>query len=154
MAKKRSQPEKYVNVGCFAGHGQILFFSQKYNRSRESILVWMSSHFWSKGKYNKNLDDGLMDCSICQDVSLLSDFNKKKVQKCFQQIYKKQQSSSELGGNHRPPRKGGERKVALQSLARSGWERESGLRHGGKLRSSDALTPGTTNFSLGARYQS
>lgn len=92
---------------------------------------------------------------ICQDVSLLSDFNKEKGSKCFQQIYKKQQSSSELGGGSQTSKKGRERKVALQSLARSDGKENQVLRHGGKLRSSDALTPGTTNFSLGAtRYQS
>ena len=110
--KQKSQPEKYVNVGCFAGHGQIPFFSPRNITGQSTFWFGRLPIFWSKGKYNKNLDDELMDCSICQDVSLLSDFNKKKKgSRHLQQIYKKQQSSSELGGNHRPPRKGGRGKL-------------------------------------------
>lgn len=76
--KQKSQPEKYVNVGCFAGHGQIPFFSPRNITGQSTFWFGRLPIFWSKGKYNKNLDDELMDCLICQDVSLLSDFNKKK----------------------------------------------------------------------------
>lgn len=125
------------------------FYSPRNITGQSAFCFGCLPTFWNKGKYNKNLDDELMDCSICQDVSLLSDFNEKKRKgsRCFQQIYKKQQSSSELGGNHRPPRKGG-RGRWLCNLCQGADGKESGLRRGGKLGSSDALAAGTTNFSL------
>lgn len=48
------------------------FYSPRNITGQSTFWFGCLPTFWSKGKYNKNLDDELMDSSICQDVSLLS----------------------------------------------------------------------------------
>lgn len=62
------------------------FYSPRNITGQSTFWFGCLPTFWSKRKYNKNLDDELMDCSICQDVSLLSDFNEKKKKKRFEML--------------------------------------------------------------------
>lgn len=50
------------------------FYSPRNITGQSTFWFGCLPTFWSKGKHNKNLDDDLMDSSICQDVSLLSGF--------------------------------------------------------------------------------